>query len=131
MMPGSCQRRGDYYHQRHYTRLIARTGVPESEFGPAGSGPATRDHRELRYRWVVCMELCWRSSCASRRSAPARTSSVPYQCRSECGVPGIPARRIALEITDETEDRCTGPSLLSALPTYVVNHKALRGYHCA
>ena len=32
------------------TRLIARVEPPKASYGPAGSGPATRSHRDLRVR---------------------------------------------------------------------------------
>src|SRR5215210_3488788 len=52
MVPGSRQRRDDYYHEPHYTRLIARSGAAEGELrtgrqrpgdeGPSLSSRATR-----------------------------------------------------------------------------------------
>src|SRR6476646_650554 len=53
MVPGSCQRRDDYYHEPRYRRHPAdRQGWSplKASYGSAGSGPPTRRHRDLRVR---------------------------------------------------------------------------------
>jgi hypothetical protein len=55
MVPGSCQRRDDYYHEPRYARLrlLASSGAAEGPLWTGDQPPGDGGHRDLRVR-VAC-----------------------------------------------------------------------------
>jgi hypothetical protein len=79
VVPGSRQRRDDYYRERRYTRLIARSGAVEG--GLVSSDPATsgivilaRDPRARRQMPSSCGARTW---VAERSEVPDQEAARP------------------------------------------------------
>jgi hypothetical protein len=48
MVPGSCQRRDDYYHEPHYTRHPADQQEPSNRHSAEGQETGTQNARDGR-----------------------------------------------------------------------------------
>jgi hypothetical protein len=79
------------------TRLIARVEPPKASYGPAGSGPATRGHRDLRMRHACDMartERGWRRPRGAR--AISAGTAHPLGGRHDRTYPALPRPHVEI-----------------------------------